>query len=201
VAAVCWLSFGLAGKRRLQLRPQPTVARRHDCRHVGVAALVDHPRRLDCFLDGVRCGVAHTCSPPEPARTAGAAPGGVGRLGIPRAAHGGRRQRTGGLFPRGRLVAIRRSRGLRAGGSGRVSTRRVRLVRCCALIASPSELAAVYPVRGRLGGRGVGFQLPDGREWYFWTFHGRRALETLAQLAYPVSWETRRPRTVWRATP
>jgi hypothetical protein len=69
------------------------------------------------------------------------------------------------------------------------------------LYANAGDLASVFPVRGVIRKRGVGFRLKDGREWYFWTGAGQSALTCLAQRAFPVTFDEQRARKIWRAEP
>jgi hypothetical protein len=62
------------------------------------------------------------------------------------------------------------------------------------LRVTPALLAEVFPVKARIGGRGIGFRLPDGREWYFWTLHADRVLDLLDKQGFTVSRSVRRPR-------
>jgi hypothetical protein len=78
---------------------------------------------------------------------------------------------------------------------------RVRLFGGDDLKVTPALLAEVFPVETWLGGGGVGFRLPDGREWYFWTRHVDRVLDLHDEQGFTVSRTVRRPGKVWRATP
>lgn len=69
------------------------------------------------------------------------------------------------------------------------------------LYAATQDLAAVFPVRTGIGGRGVGFRMHDGREWYFWTGQGHRILTVLGRDRFPVSPDEQKARKVWRLEP
>jgi hypothetical protein len=69
------------------------------------------------------------------------------------------------------------------------------------LFAAQQDLEAVFPVRGPLASRGVGFRTPDGREWYFWSSQGELILTTLARAGFPVAFVEEKARKVWRAEP
>lgn len=73
------------------------------------------------------------------------------------------------------------------------------------LIARPVDLKAVFPIRFRLTRtHGVGFQRPDGREYYFGTWRKKTADEILGRLlaaGFPVASDVRRPTKFWGLTP
>jgi hypothetical protein len=69
------------------------------------------------------------------------------------------------------------------------------------LRAEPSEVASIYPLTGRVMGRGIGFRLRTGQEFYFWTFSGDRIRELLRNRGFPVTDDRQRPRKIWRGEP
>lgn len=69
------------------------------------------------------------------------------------------------------------------------------------LRALPAELDMVFPIRGSLGGGGVGFTSRDGREWCFWTRRTAEVMQALAERGFPVAPVPRRPSKVWKGRP
>ena len=69
------------------------------------------------------------------------------------------------------------------------------------LEATPKDVAVAFPLKGRLLGRGIGFKLHNGREYYFWTYAEKKILVTLEASGFNVSREARRPVKVWNALP
>jgi hypothetical protein len=55
-----------------------------------------------------------------------------------------------------------------------------------------SDDVEVFPVRGRLGTRGVGVRRNGAAPVYFWTSQPEEVLQTLASADWPVSWDERR---------
>jgi hypothetical protein len=64
------------------------------------------------------------------------------------------------------------------------------------LEATPATLRRVYPVRG-VPSAGVGFTAQNGHDFYFWTPSGRRILDLLGRLGYPVSLESSAATKIW----
>ena len=62
---------------------------------------------------------------------------------------------------------------------------------------TPHDVEAVFPTRGYLGGRGIGFRLADGTEVYFWTGKGKALLDALEGDGFPVSRDLQRAAKVW----
>jgi hypothetical protein len=76
------------------------------------------------------------------------------------------------------------------------------------LIATPADVVLVWPIKPRgpaafqmVTLRGVGFRLPDDREFYFWTRRGRDILRWLWSRGFPVATESEPARRVWRGVP
>ena len=69
------------------------------------------------------------------------------------------------------------------------------------LSASPADITLCYPVRSRLGFRGVGIHAADGREYYFKSTAGAGVLSALADAGFPVSREMRKPSKLWQGVP
>jgi hypothetical protein len=55
-----------------------------------------------------------------------------------------------------------------------------------------SDDVEVFPVRGRLGTRGVGVRRDGAAPVYFWTSQPEEVLQALASADWPVSWDERR---------
>jgi hypothetical protein len=55
-----------------------------------------------------------------------------------------------------------------------------------------SDDVEVFPVRGRLGTRGVGVRRNGAAPVYFWTSQPEEVLQALASADWPVSWDERR---------
>ncbi len=51
-----------------------------------------------------------------------------------------------------------------------------------------------FPVKARIGRRGVAIQPAGGRPWYFWTPAASQILSSLQWAGFEVSWDERRPR-------
>jgi hypothetical protein len=77
---------------------------------------------------------------------------------------------------------------------------RPRLAGADELVARPASIQGVFRVRNWLHRWAVGFQLHDGREWYFWDGRQGEILALLEQLGYPIG-KPRRRTKVWTATP
>jgi hypothetical protein len=68
------------------------------------------------------------------------------------------------------------------------------------LDAAPDDIETVYPC-GRWG-RGVGFHLRDGRDFYFFTWRGAaRALDYLRSVGFPVTYQRGPLRKYWLGRP
>jgi hypothetical protein len=70
-----------------------------------------------------------------------------------------------------------------------------------ALHAEPGDIAAVYPLKGRLIGRGVGFRTVTGNDFYFWTFEGAKVRAALRGRGFPVEEAPERARKIWTGEP
>jgi hypothetical protein len=99
--------------------------------------------------------------------------------------------RANGTWPLGRLEIDEASLclSLRPKWIGAIDLRATRLT-----------VKEAFRVERRFGLSGVGFQLGDGREGYFWTTRSAEILARLAALGYSVTGSRRRTK-VWTATP
>jgi hypothetical protein len=66
------------------------------------------------------------------------------------------------------------------------------MFRVSSITVTRSDDVEVFPVRGRLGTRGVGVRRNGAAPVYFWTTQPEEVLQALASADWPVSWDERR---------
>ena len=66
------------------------------------------------------------------------------------------------------------------------------IFRVSSITVTRSDDVEVFPVRGRLGTRGVGVRRNGAAPVYFWTTQPEEVLQALASADWPVSWDERR---------
>jgi hypothetical protein len=78
-----------------------------------------------------------------------------------------------------------------------------KVTRAGVLIAKPSDIESVFPIRPKrpLGFRGVGFRGSNGHDYYFKTTKSGEILNGLREFGYPVTSEAQPATKLWRAAP